>query len=92
MREGFSFMNKLIRKLSSYRYLHIIFFLIIKQYRCMITFLKIQFSIKSTAAVGTKCYSLKTVKKKHSNNLFYIINFFNYFLNKFQNCFLKLLR
>lgn len=92
MREGFSFMNKLIRKLSSYRYLHIIFFLIIKQYRCMITFLKIQFSIKSTAAVGIKCYSLKTVKKKHSNNLFYIINFFNYFLNKFQNCFLKLLR
>lgn len=41
--------------------------------------LKIQFSIKSTAAVGIKCYSLKTVKKKHSNNLFYIINFFNYF-------------
>lgn len=26
--------------------------------------LKIQFSIKSTAAVGIKCYSLKTVKKK----------------------------
>lgn len=64
MREGFSFMNKLIRKLSSYCYLHIIFFLIIKQYRCMITFLKIQFSIKSTAAVGIKFYSLKTVKKK----------------------------
>lgn len=41
--------------------------------------LKIQFSIKSTAAVGIKCYSLETVKKKHSNNLFYIINFFNYF-------------
>lgn len=58
----------------------------------MITFLKIQFSIKSTAAVGIKCYSLKTVKKKHSNNLFYIIIFFNYFLNKFQNCFFKLLR
>lgn len=29
----------------------------------MITFLKIQFSIKSTAAVGIKCYSLETVKK-----------------------------
>lgn len=45
----------------------------------MITFLKIQFSIKSTAAVGIKCYSLETVKKKNSNNLFYIISFFNYF-------------
>lgn len=44
----------------------------------MITFLKIQFSIKSTAAVGIKCYSLETVKK-NSNNLFYIISFFNYF-------------
>lgn len=30
----------------------------------MITFLKIQFSIKNTAAVGIKCYSLETVKKK----------------------------
>lgn len=72
MREGFSFMNKLIRKLSSYRYLHIIIFLIIKQYRCMITFLKIQFSIKSTAAVGIKCYSLKTVKKKTTQIICFI--------------------
>lgn len=38
----------------------------------MITFLKIQFSIKSTAAVGIKCYSLETVKKKTTQIISFI--------------------